>query len=144
MKKTVAVCCIVILILGVAIGWRLIKENQPEQDVSLIGKIAEAPCAKFERCPPNDKCIFITSEIKTLSNAFLSLNIVNSEKNVSDWIYRITFNCKELVIDGQEIVVLIGTDAMSINGESYCTPEGVPFESVVELFDSKYKYFADS
>ena len=79
-----------------------------------------------------------------MSNAFLSLNIVNSEKNVSDWIYRITFNCKELVIDGQEIVVLIGTDAMSINGESYCTPEGVPFESVVELFDSKYKYFADS
>ena len=66
MKKTVAVCCIVILIFGVAIGWRLIKENQPEQDVSLIDKIAEAPCAKFEHCPPNDKCIFITSEIKNI------------------------------------------------------------------------------
>lgn len=51
-KEIITVCCIVILILGGAIGWRLIKENQPEQDVSLIDKIAEAPCAKFERCPP--------------------------------------------------------------------------------------------
>lgn len=144
MKKTVAVCCMVILVLGVAIGWWLIKENQPKPEVSLIDEIAEAPCAKFESCDPNDKCLFITSEIKTLSNDFSSLNIVNSDKPVSDWIYRITFNCKELVIDGQEIVILIGTDAMSINGECYCTPEGVPFESVVELFDSKYKYFAES
>lgn len=144
MKKTVAVCSIVILVLEVAIGWWLIKENQPKQDVSLIDKIAEAPCAKFESCNSNDKCLFITSEIKTLSDAFSSLDIVNSEKPVSDWIYRITFNCKELTMDGQEIVVLIGTEAMSINGESCCTPEGVPFESVVELFESKYNYFADS
>lgn len=144
MKKTVAVCSIVILVLGVAIGWWLIKENQAKQEASLIDKIAEAPCAKFESCDPNDKCLFITSEIKTLSDAFSSLNIVDSEKSVSDWIYRITFNCNELVVDGEEIVVLIGTDAMSINGESYCTPEGVPFESVVELFESKYNYFADS
>lgn len=43
-----------------------------------------------------------------------------------------------------EIVVLIGADAMSIDGEGYCTPESVPFDRVVEIFAAKYAYFADA
>lgn len=144
MKKIITVCSIVILVLMFAIGWNLIKESQVKQETSPITEIGEALCAKFEYSGSKDSSLFITSEIKTLTNAFLSIDIVKSEKTVSDWIYRITFNCKELTIGGQEIVVLIGANAMSINGETYCTPEGIPFESVVNIFDSKYEYFVDS
>lgn len=144
MKKIINVCFIVILVLMFAIGWNLIKERQAKQEVSPITKIGEATCAKFEYNSSKDESLFVTSEIKTLSNVFLSLDIVNSEKTVSDWIYRITFNCEELTLGEQEIVVLIGANAMSINGENYCTPENVPFENVVNIFDSKYEYFVDS
>lgn len=81
-----------------------------------------------------------------LSNPFSSLDLIESDIPVTDWIYRITFNCAELFQNNKnyEIVVLIGDNAMSIDGESYCTPENVPFESVVELFASKYQYFMNS
>jgi len=144
MKKTIAMLSIVILVLVFAVGWNLITDRQAKQDTSLFTKIGEASCAKFESSNPKDNSLFITSEIKTLSNAFLSLDIVNSENTVTDWIYRITFNCTELTTGGQEIVVLIGANAMSINGENYCTPDNIPFESVVDIFDSKYEYFVDS
>lgn len=144
MKKIITVCSIVILVLMLAIGWNLIKERQAKQETSPITKIGEATCAKFEYSRSKDKSFFVTSEIKTLSNVFLSLDIVNSEKTVSDWIYRITFNCEELTLGEQEIVVLIGANAMSINGENYCTSENISFESVVDIFDSKWEYFVDS
>lgn len=124
------------------IGWKSKNEYINEQDVSLISKIGEASNAKFEYCESDDCMIFITSEIKTLSNAFLSLDLVTSDISVSEWIYRITFNCAELTKNDQEIVVLIGDKAMSINGVSYSTPKNVSFESVVDLFASKYKYFS--
>lgn len=144
MRKLITVCSVVIVVFVLAIGWNLIKENKAKEDVSPTIKIGDATCAKFEYSRSKNNSLFITSEIKTLSNVFLSLDIVDSEKTVSDWIYRITFNCKELTLGEQEIVVLIGADAMSINGENYCTPENIPFESVVDIFDSKYEYFVDS
>lgn len=141
MRKIITICFGAILVLALLAGWNLMKNRQAKQDISMIDRIGEVACAKFEYSDSKDNGILITSEIKTLSNIFLSLDLVESDKTVSDWIYRITFNCKELMTDGQEIVVLIGDDAMSINGETYCTREGVSFEKVIEIFASKYKYF---
>lgn len=144
MRKALLTCFIILLCFLSVLGWNLKKELHSEDDISPISKIGEAVCAKFE-CNGNSMDeIFITSEIKTLSNVFSSLDIEKVDKTVSEWVYRITFNCTELYPDAQEIVVLIGNDAMLINGESYSTPETVPFKSVVDIFDSKYKFFSES
>lgn len=144
MRKIISMCSVALLILLLAIGWNLKKEYQTEQNKPPLDRIGEAACAKLEYSGPNGKELLITSEIKTLSNVFLSLDIVNSDKPVSEWIYRITFNCEELSLNSEEIVVLIGSSSMSINGENYSTPENIPFENVVDIFASKYEYFVDS
>lgn len=144
MRKIISICSVALLILLLAIGWDLKKEYQTEQNKPPLDRIGEAACAKLEYSGPNGKELLITSEIKTLSNVFLSLDIVNSDKPVSEWIYRITFNCEELSLNSEEIVVLIGSSSMSINGENYSTPENIPFENVVDIFASKYEYFVDS
>ncbi len=141
-KHLIYVCSVAMVFLLLIIGWKLKNELINEQDVSPFSKIGEACNAKFEFCKSDDCIIYITSEIKTLSNTFLSLVLETSDIPVSEWIYRITFNCAELTKNDQEIVVLIGDKAMSINGVSYSTPKNVPFESVVDLFASKYKYFS--
>ena len=123
--------------LTTCIGWSLRKAFQPEQKESLIQQIGVSPCAKFEYCESTAKDIFITSEVLLLSEAFLSIDLVESDIPVTEWIYHITFNCSEISPEYQEIVVLIGERAMSINGKSYCTPENIPFEGVVNLFASK-------
>lgn len=144
MRKIISMCSVALLILLLAIGWDLKKEYQTEQNKPPLDRIGEAACAKLEYSGLNGKELLITSEIKTLSNVFLSLDIVNSDKPVSEWIYRITFNCEELSLNSEEIVVLIGSSSMSINGENYSTPENIPFENVVDIFASKYEYFVDS
>ena len=144
MKRVITVCSVAILALLLAIGWNLGKEDSAEQERSPIDQIGAAACAKFEFCGAQDSGVLITSEIKALSNTFLSLDLVACDKPVSTWLYRITFNFEEIYLGNHEIVVLIGTDAMSIDGEGYCTPEGVPFDRVVEIFAAKYAYFADA
>lgn len=62
MKKRFALCIIPILILLFVIGWNLKKEFQPELKVSLIQKIGESPCAKFEYCESTEREVFITGE----------------------------------------------------------------------------------
>ena len=109
----------------------------------IFDKINNSPCAKFESAEDKGRNIIITSEIKTLSEAFMSLDLVESNEklNLEQWIFKITFNCREKMINGSEIVVLIGNNGMSINDINFVTHETVPFEKVVELFKSKYQYF---
>lgn len=142
-SKLFVVCFLVILILLSLYGYNM-ESSKIISGKTYVDEIANAYCAKLEYCEFEDNEIFITSEINTLSNVFLSIDIVHSDKIVSKWIYRITFNCAELSSNKQEIVVIIGSNAMSINGEVFSTPKGIPFKSIVDIFTSKYKYFAKS
>ena len=136
------------VILGIVF---LTKNTDLETDSQIIDQrifdeIYDSPCAKFEYVDEKEQVIFITSEIKTLSGAFKSLVLIQSNKKQDSegWIYRITFNCHEKMINADEIVVLIGTDGMSVNGKNYCTPETVPFAKVMDVFESKYRYFKNN
>jgi len=144
MRKWV-VSSLAIIASLLVIGFIISKEHHSNSEVSTINKIVDAPCAKFEMNGNSDNVVFVSSEIKTLTNVFATLDIVKTDNEVSsDWIYRITFNCDELSPAEEEIIVLIGPDVMLINGEKYGTPNNVPFESIVDLFASKYEYFSSS
>lgn len=144
MRKVFFICSsVVILILLFVIAWN-VQQQSLDNEVSLINEIAQSTCAKFEYCKSADNGILITSEIKTLSNVFLTLDIISSNIPVSEWIYKITFNCNEISLDNQEIVVLIGDKSMSINGVVYSCPDPILFDNIVDIFASKYNYFANS
>lgn len=57
-----------------------------------------------------------------------------------EWIYRFTYSPKEKVIDGEEIILLFGSDSMSINGTSYQPEPGVDYSSILEWAEGLYQY----
>ncbi len=144
MRKSIKVIigsCVVIAVLVGVIIWAL--QPQPEKEEDVFARIGSAPCAKFEYCE-SEEPIFVTSEIRQLSTSFLSLTLEGSDIPVSDWIYRVTFyNSETFAGEDEEIVILVGEDSLSVNGEIYSTPEEIPYESILEYYDGKYQYFME-
>ena len=139
MKKLIYLLIIIALLLFIAL-WTVSFQTNDEPLPSSIIEILDSNSAKLEYFR-SDKPIFITSEIRSISQTFGSLDLVQSEVAVGTWIYKITFNPSEIVIGGNEIVVLVGSKSMSINDMIYSTPPEVPFDKVVDIFQSKYEYF---
>ena len=126
-------------VLIIATGLVYCQKSDPDSDI--FEEILWASCAKFESWD-TESSIYITSEIRTISASASSLMLIKCDKQIDQWLYRITSNCREITISGHEIVVMVGPESLSINGELYTTPDGVPFEKVVEYFAAKYKYFS--
>ena len=57
-----------------------------------------------------------------------------------EWIYRFTYNPREKVIGGHEIVILFGETSMSIDGVLYQPEDGVAYDKVLEWARLKYDY----
>ncbi|MCR4722463.1 MAG: hypothetical protein K5629_01640 [Eubacteriales bacterium] len=130
---------LLVIVLIASILW-IRKINVPEE-TSVFDEIYWSPAAKFEYYGAPGEKIIIMSEIGTLSHPISRLDLVRCDEPVGQWIYKITFNCKEKVINGHEIEYIVGTNAVAINGESYTTRDDVPYERLIEYFDMKYKFF---
>lgn len=66
----------------------------------------------------------------------------SEEEFTEEWIYRFTYNPREKVINGHEIVVLFGETSMSVDGVSYRPEDGVAYDDVLEWAEVKYDYCA--
>lgn len=90
---------------------------------------------------------YIQSNNYLFASSFIGFDFVKSDVTVSesDWIYRVAFNDSEgnSADDSFEILVLAGDEGLTIDGEGYCTPEGVPFEGVVDFIESEYEYYSE-
>lgn len=145
MLKRLLVLLIVIalIVAGVLIYKELTKEPEGEQLPPDLEAITHAVAARFEINGSPERTVFVESEIWTLSSTFGSLRLVESDIPVGEWKYRITFNPVSVVKNSEEIVVLIGENSMSVNGNIYSTPEEVPFSAVVEVFDGTFNFFSN-
>lgn len=70
--------------------------------------------------------------------------MVECDIPVSDWQYRVTYNCNEICPTCQEIVVLVGDRSLSIDGVLYTSKPELPFEKVLEYFRDKYAYYCQN
>ena len=106
--------------------------------------IISAPAVKLESAE-NEDAILIDNDLTPAHN-FATLAIEPSEdsegKPESEWIYRFTYNPKEKVINSTEIVVLFGSDSLSINGELYKPLDGVNYEKILEWAENTYNYYS--
>lgn len=112
------------------------REKPLSHSEQVKAEIYNSPCAKFET---PDSQLYVTGEILTLKGYFSSVMLIESNEEVTDWRYRITFNCNEIAVNAREIVVLVGDNAMSIDGVSYTTPG---YSDLVETVRSKYDYLS--
>ncbi len=119
------------------------KETMVDEDV--FEKIYKSPCAKFESLREKDKAvgpIIIDSSIRTLSGFVSTLPLKECNDDIGDVVYRITFNCKEKCGDMDEIVVLVGKNAVSINGVVYGAETKLAYKEIKDIFDSKWDCFS--
>lgn len=137
MRKSLPV--FVFLLLFVLCLFGLYLKNQYKPQLSWQEQIAAASCAKFESSEPDSRVfLFYWAEGKPLADFVYGLDLVECDIPVSDWQYRVTYNCNEICTNCQEIVVLVGDRSLSIDGVLYTSKPELPFQKVLECFRDKY------
>ena len=108
-------------------------------------QIEAAICAKFESSEPGSRVfLFYHAEAMFLAGFVYGLDLVECDIPVSDWQYRVTYNCNEICPTCQEIVVLVGDGSLSIDGVLYTSKPELPFQKVLEYFRDKYAYYCQN
>ena len=132
----------VFLLLFVLSLFGLYWKNQYRPELSKQEQIEAAICAKFESSEPGSRVfLFYHAEAMFLAGFVYGLDLVECDIPVSDWQYRVTYNCNEICPTCQEIVVLVGDRSLSIDGVLYTSKPELPFQKVLEYFRDKYAYY---
>ncbi len=135
MKRLIILMMVFILVLGIA-GC---SGNSSEEERPLVTNAAAATFAYIEDIDQGYKVI--TSEVSSLYT-FDDLALIPADDNSTfDWIYRIVFNPAEIVKDGEEITVLFGEEAISINGVNYVAANETDYSDILEWAANKYDFF---
>ena len=98
---------------------------------SLMETIRSAPVVKLEYADQSDhQQVFVDNTGSTSSIS--DMDIQSSQNGFSEeWVYRFTYNPREKVRGGQEIVVLFGSTSMEIDGTIYTTRDGVTYDAIL-------------
>ena len=119
----------VFLLLFVLSLFGLYWKNQYKPQLSWQEQIAAATCAKFESSEPGSRELLLyQAETKPLADFVYGLDLVECDIPVSDWQYRVIYNCNEICPTCQEIVVLVGDRSLSIDGVLYTSKPELPFK----------------
>ena len=132
----------VFLLLFVLCLFGLYLKNQYKPQLSWQEQIAAATCAKFESSEPGSRELLLyQAEAKLLADFVYGLDLVECDIPVSDWQYRVIYNCNEICPTCQGIVVLVGDRSLSIDGVLYTSKPELPFQKVLEYFRDKFAYY---
>lgn len=139
-KISLIIVCSIVIILFVVIYLLINKSKDDTADI--FSSVRNSPAATLEFVDDADKGYkLFTSEIATLWT-FDSLCIEPSEEAFSgDWIYRLVFNPKSYVRNGNEIEILFGEKNISVNGQTYKAEDGVDYQDILNWAAYKYKYY---
>ena len=134
---------LIIVVIAVILLYPALRSPSRE-NISIMDVISSAPAVKLESAENKD-AILIDNDLTPAHN-FATLAIEPSEDSEgepeSEWIYRFTYNPKEKVINGTEIVVLFGSGSPSINGELYKPLDDVDYEKILEWAENTYNYYS--
>ena len=110
-----------------------------EAESSIFEEIRDAPVVKLESAEQQEnEPLFSYSIITSVAD----MRIVPSDEEFNqEWLYRFTYNPREKVINGHEIVILFGSSALEIDGVTYVPEDGVPYEAILERAEGKYNHY---
>ena len=112
----------------------------PAEDSGILEKIGSAPVVKLEYSGQEDgKPILSWDPIMMWEWPNMMIQPAEGEFT-EEWVYRFTYNPREKVINGHEIVVLFGKTSMSIDGVLYQPEDGVAYDTILEWAEMKYDY----
>ena len=92
----------------------------------------------------NDPQSILLWEKSYMSSLPYFSSLVEYDQPVSedDWLYKVTFNPREIMFQNDlshEIIVLVGPEALSIDGVSFTATNG-SYPQIVKWFENKYQY----
>lgn len=116
------------------------RQNAPMEN-SLMETIRSAPVVKLEYADQSDhQQVFVDNTGSTASIA--DMDIQSSQNGFSEeWVYRFTYNPREKVRGGQEIVVLLGSTSMEIEGTTFTPGDGVAYDAILDWAEGVYDFY---
>ena len=116
------------------------RQSVPVEN-SLLEEIRSAPVVKLEYADQTDhQPIFVDNAGSTASIA--DMDIQSSQDGFNEeWLYRFTCNPREKVRSGQEIVVLLGSTSMEIDGTTYTPGDGVSYDVILDWAEGVYDFY---
>ena len=112
-----------------------------EQENNIMDEISTAPSVKLKFAQYSEKEPIYTDNAGT-TRSIAEMRIVPSEEKFNqEWIYRFTYNPREKVINGHEIVILFGSTSLEIDGVTYVPEEGVDYDKILEWAAGAYNYY---
>lgn len=116
------------------------RQNAPVEN-SLMETIRSAPVVKLEYADQSDhQQVFVDNAGSTASIA--DMDIQSSQNGFSEeWLYRFTYNPREKVRSGQEIVVLLGSTSMEIEGTTFTPGDSVAYDAILDWAEGVYNFY---
>lgn len=116
------------------------RQSVPVEN-SLMEAIRSAPVVKLEYADqPDHQLVFVDNAGSTASIA--DMDIDSSQDGFSEeWLYRFTYNPREKVRGGHEIVVLLGSTAMEIDGTTFTSGDGVAYDAILDWAEGVYNFY---
>ena len=116
------------------------RQNAPMEN-SLMETIRSAPVVKLEYADQSDhQQVFVDNAGSTASIA--DMDIQSSQNGFrEEWLYRFTYNPREKVRGGQEIVVLLGSTSMEIEGTTFTPGDGVAYDAILDWAEGVYDFY---
>ena len=137
-----AVFCALFLLAG-AVLLRSPLFVPPEDPLAIFAKqIAQSVGVRLEaRNDPQSVLLWEKSYMSSFPY-FSYLEECDQPVPEDDWLYKVTFNPREIVIQNDlahEITVLVGPEALSIDGVPYTTTND-SYPELEKWFENKYQY----
>ena len=135
MKKTVSILFTILMIVTLN-ACSASKEN----DKSVFDQIKESSVAKMESSEGVKVYVWNMQDIASLSSLQIEEAPLEPADKEEDWLYRITYNPKDKVSNGEEIIVSFHSAYIQIDSEFYLAKQGVGFDGILEWAESKLEY----
>lgn len=113
----------------------------PKKEASVFDRMLESPVAEIERSDGSCARVWETDSLSSLAGFELEEAVLEPADQESDWLYRITYNPKDVMENGEEIVVSFHADYLRIDSEFYLPKNGVNYQDILEWVESKFDYF---
>lgn len=116
------------------------RQSVPVEN-SLLAEIRSAPVVKLEYADqPDHQLVFVDNAGSTASIADMDIDSSQDEFS-EEWLYRFTYNPREKVRGGHEIVVLLGSTAMEIDGTTFTSGDGVAYDAILDWAEGVYNFY---
>ncbi|MCR4722464.1 MAG: hypothetical protein K5629_01645 [Eubacteriales bacterium] len=135
MKKTISVLLAIIMLVGLTAC-----VTSKTEEKSVFEKMQDSPVQLMESSDGTRVYVW-NNELNSLSSFELEKSPIKPSDKEEDWLYRIIYNPKDKMNNGEEIVVFFYSDYLQINSDYYLPKQGgADYSFILNWAEMKFKW----